>query len=375
MADISFKISGSSQPFLAQLWNNDCSLLIQQKPIEYSGTCVVFGGLNGNTTYNLNVIDNISLSVSHTFNTLTQLIPPILPIKFVSLLGTLTCPDSYTRQITSPKYVCVNPPLTNGESVDLKFNIQTVNTSNTINSIDLYCNGNILSPSYINCGSTTKLINMKYGDTICYNISSYCSSSGNICGHSILELTGVTGYGFSACTDSNYCKSTNLSVPTTTTTTTTTLEPITVSMCNINQLSTSPTSKLCYCAKLGTSRPLVAGESFRLYHTNCARSITYVTHTEEIKAYASTYPPTDFNRASSNVCAGILDGCTISQYNYIDVCSSNINNIVFWAVADKTTISNSSSHLNDSYVCFNNITCKCGANFNLGSISCLSACI
>jgi len=220
MADISFKISGSSQPFLAQLWNNDCSLLIQQKPIEYSGTCVVFGGLNGNTTYNLNVIDNISLSVSHTFNTLTQLIPPILPIKFVSLLGTLTCPDSYTRQITSPKYVCVNPPLTNGESVDLKFNIQTVNTSNTINSIDLYCNGNILSPSYINCGSTTKLINMKYGDTICYNISSYCSSSGNICGHSILELTGVTGYGFSACTDSNYCKSTNLSVPTTTTTTT-----------------------------------------------------------------------------------------------------------------------------------------------------------
>lgn len=375
MADISFKINGSSQPFLAQLWNGDCSSLIQQKPVEYSGTCVIFGGLNGNTTYKLNIIDNISSSITSTFNTPSELIAPVLTTKYVSLLGTLTTIDQYNKQITSPKYVCVNPPLSNGESVDLNFNIQTVNSSNTINTIDLFCNGNLLSSSYINSGINTKLINMKYGDSICYNMSSICSSSGNICGHSILELTGVTGYGFSACTDSNYCKSTALSIPTTTTTTTTTLTPVSIFLCNITQLSTFPTSKICYCSKLGSSRPLVNGEWFRLYHTSCARSITYTTHTEEIKACASTYPPTDFNLASSNVSSGILDGCTSSNYNYIDICSTNINNITFWAVADKISSSNSSSHINDSYVCLNNITCKTGANFILDGTTKLSACI
>lgn len=372
MADISFKISGSSKPFLAQLWNTDCTSLIQQKPVEYSGNTIIFGGLEGNTTYNLNISDNICSSVNYIFNTLPNLTPPSLTVKYVSLLGTISYPSEFSRQITTPKYVLIDPPLINGESVDLNFGIDTINTSNTSNNINLYCNGSLLSPSYINCGTTTKLINMKYGDTICYDMSTICTSNGNLCGHSILELMSVVGYGFSACTSSEYYKSTSLSITTTTTTTTTTtLAPITVFLTNISELSTNLGVKKCSCAKLGTSRPLASGESFRLYYTHYACSVTSPpTVSYPVSAYACSYPSTSIIKicGNSNYACSHMSPNTIGVnesptcHYFIDVNSFTINNFVFWTVAE------GQSYCNTSVVTLNSLTCKTGANFQLGGV-------
>jgi hypothetical protein len=361
MADIRFKISGNTNPFFAELWNSTCTTLVQEKAIDYSGTCVIFGGLNGNTSYNLNLSDRVNCSISKTFSTPASLTPIVLPIKNINLLGTLDVPSLNVQQIISPKYVEITPALNSDQCVDLCFNVETCNISNTVNAITLYCNNIALSPAYSNCGSNFKCINMKYGDSVCYDITTYCNGSGNICGNATLNLTGVTGYGFSATTSGCVCQSTNLSVTTTTTTTTTTLTPVSVFFTNVVQSINTPTCA-SYCASLGTCRPLVGGESFRVNYTTDACVVGIGAHCA-LGASSYTCPtiPKSLTTACLPLnCIGVCD--PQSCYDYFDVNSTNINSIRFFVEKNITNCAAAFSN-----ICLNSITLQTGANFQLGA--------
>lgn len=90
MGSISYKICGDASPFVARLYDSSCVWLCR-KDIDYSGTCVVFDGLAGNTCYYTRVTDSINCSTSYIgFTTPSALVPPTLPEKTISVLGTVS---------------------------------------------------------------------------------------------------------------------------------------------------------------------------------------------------------------------------------------------------------------------------------------------
>jgi hypothetical protein len=215
MADIRFKISGNTNPFIAKLWNSGCTALLQQKSIDYSGTCVIFGGLDANTYYNVSINDKIDTIYSKQFLTPAPITPSILPTKYVCLIGTLYNSSDYVQQISSPKELFISPILSTGECVDVKLRINTTNYSNTQNSITLYCGGVALSPVYSNSGQQYKTINIKPNDSICYTMTTYATSSPGVqfSGTSNIEIIGTTGHNITSLISSTYySKSTCLSI-------------------------------------------------------------------------------------------------------------------------------------------------------------------
>jgi len=230
MGNIEFKISGNSTPFSAKLWNSNCSAIVQEKVVEYSGTCVMFSELVGSTCYHVNVVDNIGSSISSGYVTPIALTPPTLPIKSTTLLGSVSCTGipNYSQQIISPKCVSFSPSLVNHECVDLHLTLCTYNTSCTLNSISVICNGLLRTSSTNQNGQTTSIINIKAGDNVCYGISSISQyKSGDVltdingcsvvrvdvCGCSQLSLTSVLGYGIDATLGSITTQKTELNYP------------------------------------------------------------------------------------------------------------------------------------------------------------------
>ncbi len=259
MGDIKFKISGSTAPFLAQLWDSGCSTVLQQKSVEYSGRTTIFCSLEPNTCYHLNITDNINKSISKSYTTPMALIPPVLPTKNITLLGTLSTNAGYSQTINSPKYVSITPPLSGDESIDLKFNVQTINNKNTSNNIELFCNNTSIS-QYSNSGSMYRCVNVKYGDTLSYNISTVVQNSTNADGCSILDLTGTTGIGVLTNIVSPSILTTKMKI-----------EPIVVGLCNTNAIISLSEGYVSVVPQLTTGQELEIFFGVKLFDRSNAK--------------------------------------------------------------------------------------------------------
>jgi hypothetical protein len=369
MGDIKFKIDGNSVPFVAELYTN--GTLSQKKIVEYSGTTVILGQLCGSTCYCMTITDNVGNIFSTGFTTCVALTPPELPVKTICLAGTSTCPTSTVNIITPTKCVCIYPSLSSGQVINnLHFCIDTCNISNTQNSVTIYRN-NVCVTGFLNCGTTTySLSNVTSSDSICYDMSTTCiaGSTGDICGCSKLIVTAPVVSGFSGITANN-TKTTSLSiVAPVTTTTTTTLEPVSVFLCGCADLGSNPFVKRCVCSKLGTSRPLAAGESFRLCYMDqaCSRSVGVLPDTIQSCSFICVNGVT----AKCNLVTSCLDGIdNISMTNcaYITVNCDNINNIIFYDIALSSSNNDNYSYTNGATSTLYSISYKVGANFQLGT--------
>ena len=95
MSDIRFKICGSNNVFVAKLYDSTCTTIIQQKSIDYSGTCVIFPNLTPSTCYNIKVTDDIGNSDWDSYTTPVNPSTTTAPNKSLSLQGTASSPTPY----------------------------------------------------------------------------------------------------------------------------------------------------------------------------------------------------------------------------------------------------------------------------------------
>lgn len=384
MGDFTFKISGTSEPFIARLWNSTCTCVSACKYTEYSGQTVQFGNLLGSTCYNVSVTDSIGSVVWTGFTTPTALVAPELPDVYMDMNGLLWSPVSYICVVSDctggncPPVFCVHPALQENQSVSFDVDLITCNTIGTTNSISLHCKPQGASTytsfaSYNNAGCCTRTLCLNYGDSICYTLSTACNSgAATACGYSCLCLTSITGTCVNATIAGrdNWCTSVNY--VTTTTTTTTTLAPITVCLSYLDATTYNSTvcnvqGIVCGCVKL--SRALVSGESVRLCyvvntlaenglaqstHAACARGWVDRLNTNECYSYTCISVPYNY-----------FGTCTCQRTGYLDVNYSN-------QATPKVFCTNTFHHyldtcLLDGYTCsvvrLTNAVLQAGANF------------
>jgi hypothetical protein len=390
MADIRFKISGNTSPFHTELYCNNTTCLLQEKAVEQSGVTTIFGCLLPNTQYSIKIIDNIGVYYDFNVTTPTQVGTTTLLTKTLSLCGnikTINDGSTHSSAASTPKCVSILPALSSGESVDLKFAVNTCNIYNTTNSITLYCNG-VCKCGWINQNNTTPYtINIQSGDIVCYAMSTINTNTNGIYqGCAMLQITGTSNaIGFSPTLGTVLSKKTSLDITTTTTTTTIPIASACVYM--------SIPTKVCaacdncvdswYYSKLCVSKTMTENQSFRLYFTDYAQSsdniniayalssCAYLTTGATISAAVgnTTYI---YNMAQTTLPPGLSNGqtCTCVNYCYVDVNYDNYNKIYFItrAITGGINYNLNCTFNNVSRVCLNKITNSVCANYSLSNV-------
>lgn len=381
MGDIKFKICGDETPFNVKLLNSSCSTVLQQKTVEYSGTCVVFSELAGNTCYNVCIEDNINCGSISGFVTPSPLTPPAPPEKTINLLGSVVseCGSSISKQVVSPKCVEITPPLIAGDCVDLNFNLITCNILNTLNSVSISCNNTLVKTltNFVS-GSQNYSLNMKYGDTVCYGISSvsnlpshsvlYPIGGGDpvivvdVCGCARLTLTSANGCNFDACLGTTSLETKiDYDAPSAP-------PPDLVDNCislNITNRCFLPERNVDRSARISTSIPLSGNESFRLHYVLCSVSSVSNLGGIPVDLCAFSCAPQGFQVASSvdrgNRCSDNKEYC-----GFIDVDSSNIGAIgtQFRTRACLSSLSSSGQYANSACVRLLCISRACSSTSN-----------
>ncbi len=388
MSDIRFKICGSNNIFVAKLYDSTCTTVVQEKSVDYSGTCVIFPNLTPNTCYNIKVTDDIGNSDWDSYTTPVNPSTTTAPNKSLSLQGTASSPTPYNCVLNNK--IVISPALSVGQCVTLYFCALTIGGTacNAHGSVSISCRNGVnpytLKYNYTDCGVPVNVpaITLCYGDDLCYNLTSTCiaGSTGNVCGCATLCLKTATptGFNITSCGVSNL--TTNVSYTTTTTTTTTTLAPpVTVYLGSVGNIVINPTTGLPIdpldtvwkCAKLCTSRPLVAGESFRLCFTDSAVSSSAVGIYNVLAESKLMCGTTAVNRQCSvltSTTPGTANGIQFCTYQgYVDVNCSNINCLTFYACAKSCSYNIYTNYTNCANVCLNNIACQCGVTYVLGT--------
>jgi len=186
MPDIRFILSGSCQPFLVQLFDNASCSVVQQMSVDNSigDLTKIFGGLNPNTSYKLNVYDKIGNTIpsgSSTIITCNNAATPTLGVRCVNMTGTATQPAPYICLMKN--IISIVPPLSVGEMINIGFDLTTNSSSGMANSASVECaaandplNWVTNKLSYNGQGNGSIVVPICYGDTLCYNISTTCIS-------------------------------------------------------------------------------------------------------------------------------------------------------------------------------------------------------
>jgi len=202
MSDIRFKISGSSQPFLAQIYNNNT--IIQQmavsNSISNSNVLNIFGNLSQNTGYCLKITDNIGNSIITGFTTPANIVTPTLVTKNILLKGTACFVTGAGFNVIND-CLSITPALAIGECATLCF-VANATPNTGCESVSIGCKPNggssyITKLNNVSSGAQPIAINICYGDSICYSLLSSC----NYAGASSLTLscaTNVCGFNASA---------------------------------------------------------------------------------------------------------------------------------------------------------------------------------
>ena len=389
MADIRFNISGSSAPFLAQLYC--CGSAIYQMVIDYSGKTTysvcgnsfpinVFGNVNPSSSYTLKITDNVGHTISTIVQSCSNIAPLVLPVKNLTLTGQPTAPPMTTYYCVATGVVSISPALSAGQCVGVCLTACTrgggtcgVNSNVTISC---YQYGSppgawMVKNTYTNLNTISGTnIPLCFGDALCYSMSTSCCTgcAGNLCGCAKLAIKSVTG-----CSTVNAQPSGQQSVGfgisrvATTTTTSTTLQPIEVYLTDGVFNACSPTSVRA-CAKIVTYPPLTANQCFRLCFRDCARSNNSDIENGTLRAcsYATCVNTTKCNLASSSLANFTLGNDIDVCENYITVTAANINSIVFCATALSNANNASLVNVNCSSVCFYALACQCCGIYVLG---------
>ena len=386
MADIRFKISGTSQPFLAQVINGS-GTLINQSVINYSGStcgsCNILSSLDYNTSYSLKITDYIGNTVTEAFTTPAAIGTTTLVSKSISL-GT-PVKSTITDGCVISGVVVVNPALSAGETYTIILGACAVGGSsfNANSTITISCKPNGSQTYVTKCTHTNNLsqaldiISMNYGDSLCYNLSSVGITGGlTMCGCSVLDLICVTSSNFnptysleSQCA-SIYCNAV-------TTTVIPTLSLVSVYLTNTEDLSSGYVG--CGRAKLVTSPPLTTGQSFRLCYKSSGLVSTEDGTGHSISACAflcNTSTSTCSNFVNAAITSTINPkACTLSCNSYVNITSDNINDLVFYTVARSAYANNGCQYTDEATSCIYAISNGCGGNFVLGSVQNIKASI
>jgi len=386
MGDLKFKIGGNFEPFIAQICLNGCNTVLQQKIIEHSGStccsCNIFGGLFPNTTYSLSVRDNIGNSISTGFTTPVTVGTTTLATKTINLAGVPNSPAGSNNCCVTD---CLNisPALSMGECVNLCFNSCTLGDSNNglYSNVSVSCkaNGtnNWISVKYDinNNFQTIPQITLCEGDLLRYSISTSFSSCCTCCstptatsGCSVLTLFCAIPFGFNETILNNTLKTNESNVPTTTTTTTT-LTPIIVNFVPVD-LTTNPLVCGCKYGTISTTPALTSGQSFRICFVDCAQSSSLVNLPQSISScsYVCTVGDTNCcNTINTVLQAQTTSNCLCHNYDYIDINTTNINSLRFYAIANSNLSNCGYNYTNCATVSMFTIACKIGGNFILGT--------
>lgn len=389
MSDLRFKISGDSAPFIAQLYSAT-DVLQQQKAIEYSGSCTIFGTtcnaynsqihneisscsfgmLYPNTCYKIKVTDSIGYSVCSGFTTPVQVGTTTLASKSICLSG-YTQSTHGGLNCFGTGNVVFSPALSLGENVTIKLAYSNCCYSRVTNNVSISCKPNgcsnyIPKIDYFTNGASSCEICMNYGDALCYGLSTILQEGGSdfakISGCSTIKISGFTAVsGFNPIINSNIM-TTSLSCIGEVFTTTTVIPSISVYIGSVCVLDCSSTSgQITVCGKLCTSPALELGQSFNLFLATNATSI-YGDNTagppqEQIVdsgvpySICATSYATDGNNTCACVCSHIATGavgyCTPNGCaTFYNINSSNISNYTFCVVASSDGVNDDCNFTN-----------------------------
>ena len=382
--------------------------MLQQKFVNLSGTCVTFGNLPPVSMYYYvkvcDAIGNIATGITCTSGVVIG--TTTLATKSISMHGTAVYDPDYPsycylgNENGGDNRIYVTPPLITGECVDLTFTVCMENLSEApspttmYNEISVYCKGaglNTYSRFYHCCTSTyhtssTVVKNLKYNDSICYEIMSADSTGSpgtEVAGYSWLCLSNANNsVGFTPVRVAPTCKCTSISTcappPTTTVAP---IPPVVVYFGDVTQLCpTPPDTEWWRCkmsAKLKTSQPLTAGQSFRLCYTDTSVvAIGSQPVTKQVKACGCVKDAT--NTCYSVVCsaasaANAYDCCVKSGYLTIDC--NNINNYTFYSTACSWCDNSNFNHSSQAYTTIDKLCCQYGGCYQIGSCDTLSVCV
>jgi hypothetical protein len=337
MSSIQYKICGNKPPFLAQVWNCTETTIIQQKGVDFSGTCVVFNGLSPSTWHCVKTIDNIGKVIGFSCCTCAAIIPKVLVSKTLSLYGTVSN-ISTSSTIVGTRTLNINPVLVASDDYSVKFNIITCDKGNTSNLVRLYCNGTALSPYYLNTNNTcSRTLSLNYGDTLTYDMATTLTNTSTTvgCGCAILQIVSGASSAFQPVVSTTaYCKKTSLTLAsTTTTTTTTTAAPSLIYVgFTIPHININSSIEKSYYTTLKTSRPLIEGQSFKLKINSFALVDAHDALFHKSSACVAYYLNT-----VKQVCGEVVKIVNNSGYahsplnaiSYITINNCNINNFIF----------------------------------------------
>jgi len=392
MADIRFLVSGSSAPFIARLCNTGSGTAICRMAIDYSGTCCnscnIFSNLYPNSSYTISVGDAIGNCATITCTTPVQVGTTTLAAKNFSLAGTAYSPAPYTCYMTDS--LVVSPTLSTGECVCLCFTGGTYRGHGSNSSVSVACK-TCGTSSWVTLGTimdntpgTIPAFKLRNGDSVCYNLTVSppsgvfdpglaISARANLC---LCLVSAPVGFNIGTCTNTYKCVS-MLYTPLTTTTSATPVPNITVYLGGVTDNSTNPAYHYL-CGHICTSPALQSGQSFRLCFTTNARSYTADSLAKPVSACAflkCTTTTSCCNFSCSNMGALQVGDCSANGYCYINVTSSNINNLTLCVITRSNLANDSIDYLNCGTLCFNTISNTVGGNYVLSSTSkCMSAC-
>jgi len=358
MGDFRFKISGDKPPFYIEL--SAGTVYVCSSTFEYSGactptldadhTCAILSSLSDNTQYSLNITDCAGRSISGSFITPTSPAPPVGVTKTLSLLGEPSDINEHLQVIYPPRTLLINQPLNAVESLMVTLLLSAATSTCGNAYVDLFksCNGgDYARVCCVSETSTSVDVCMRSNDNLCYDVlSCVCPVDGTALytADASLELTSVGGLcniDTGVIGTPNYL-STSRSCCVPDTTTTTTLPPIEVCFYDI-QTTVSSGIEEFKNAKICTSTPLAAGQSFRLcfnneafycYSTNLISPMTScgLEFVDVIQYGASCLETLPTNPGPIT--------CTCNVTTYIDVTCDNINDISV-CVGASSDISNS----------------------------------
>ena len=369
MADIRFKISGTSTPFLARLYTTGASPALagyqvverSAVPTDENYTCVIFSGLPPSTCYNINVRDSVGTSILTTTPIVTSQNPAgFVVTRNIRLLGSqFTLPVSLCTNYWQPQSVpdgcggkClrIDPPLQTGECVRINLCAWTDLESGSDTAIVKVYKRTSPTASYsivesIDDDTCNFCVCVGAGETVCYDgctILSTHSSGGPYYAKNCLQIIGT------ACSigpspincitcGPETCLSSSITCTVPVATTTTTLTPYKVYFGR--PLFGTVACKPSATAKLLTDPPLPVGgiHKFRVhfylethYEYDAQSLNAEVQQRAKICRTASDYNElvlssaacTSINATKSISYSRIMDQDSIGDYNFT-VCSND----------------------------------------------------
>lgn len=388
MADIRFKISGTSSPFVADIYrSDDPTRLICSKTVGYSGietlgrenyTCVIFSSLKESTSYDVKLTDSVGRTKSILSLPPTPVSPVVVPIvKNVELLGYgYAYPTTLCTKVWQPesqpdgkggKCIRITPELETGECVRINLCAWTDLESDSDTAIVKVYKRTSPTASYslveeVDDDTCNFTLDIGVAETVCYAscvILAEHSSGGPYYAQTCLEIiNNVTSVG-SALINSFTCgPKTKLDLDATcsvaTTTTTTSNTPYKVYFSR--PLVGTTTCKPSKTAKLTTDPPLLMGgsQSFRVHFY----LETHYEHLGDLESYLCEC--SRIYTSSVNVDAVATDSRKDTSVNITKNCS--FSRVMDWSNIGDTTFS----------VC--SIDCLSNDTVNHSTYSCLCIC-